>query len=344
MRTSIRDIALSLHVHHSTVSRALKNDLRLSQSTRDRVTAAAEKMGYRPDPFLAGLMEYRANRSKKKLQATLAWITNYSSRDGWKHYERSAYYKGACARAQQLGYNIEDFWLSEPGLDQRRAIQILLARNIQGLFFLPQPRSRTHLILEWGNFSAISFGRTLARPRFHNVNHDHYRSFACVMRKLKSLGYRRPGLVSVPRIEESVERSWRAAFAAYQTLSPREQIPVFLHRPSPLDEFQAWLYKYKADIVVTSDESLLKWVEVSGMKVPKDIGFVLAAKHAESEPSTTGMLENNELVGKVAVDVLVQMINRGEMGPPKDPISTLVEGRWSQGLTVRATVRDRCQA
>lgn len=50
-RTTIRDIAEQLNVHQSTVSRALKNDRRISTETKKRVLQLAEKLKYQPDPM-----------------------------------------------------------------------------------------------------------------------------------------------------------------------------------------------------------------------------------------------------------------------------------------------------
>ncbi|MDD5185652.1 MAG: LacI family DNA-binding transcriptional regulator [Paludibacter sp.] len=45
-RITIKDIAKELNVHHSTVSRALRNDPRVNESTRDLVLACAQKHEY----------------------------------------------------------------------------------------------------------------------------------------------------------------------------------------------------------------------------------------------------------------------------------------------------------
>lgn len=166
----------------------MKNEPRIPVATRERVKAVAKQLGYRPDPVLAALMAYRNDRRIQRYQATLAWVTNYPTRDSWQAYERNDYFRGATARANELGYVIDEFWLKEPELTPRRATQILFNRNIQGLLFIPQPRSRAHLNLDWSKFSAISFGRTLASPRLHNVDNDHYSSIAILMRQLKKLG------------------------------------------------------------------------------------------------------------------------------------------------------------
>ena len=42
-------------------------------------------------------------------------------------------YTGATRRAEELGYKLDHFWLTEPGMTAARATQILRTRNITGL-------------------------------------------------------------------------------------------------------------------------------------------------------------------------------------------------------------------
>jgi DNA-binding LacI/PurR family transcriptional regulator len=334
-RTTVCDIADKLKVHQSTVSRALKNDRRISKATRDLVMATAKEMNYCPDPMLTSLVAYRKSRVPKSYQSTVGWITNYPTRTGWRRYERNAYYVGACRRAAELGYKVEEFWLGEPGMTQHRAIQILSARNIRGLLFSPQPRSYSHLNMDWSKFSAIMFGRSIVRPAFHNVDNDHYRSFTLIMRQLKRLGYRRPGFAIWPLIHEMTDRLWTSAFTAFQPLPLQKQIPVFIEKNWTFREFKKWFLSHRPDSVISHDETVLGWIQEMGFRVPTDVGFVLAAKHAEFSSHCSGVDENSELVAETAMNILADMIHRGETGIPKSPISTLIEGRWIEGATLK---------
>lgn len=56
---SLRDLGRHLGVSHVTVSLALREHPRISESTRAKVRKAAEEFGYQPDPMLQSLARYR---------------------------------------------------------------------------------------------------------------------------------------------------------------------------------------------------------------------------------------------------------------------------------------------
>jgi DNA-binding LacI/PurR family transcriptional regulator len=334
MKVSIRDLARESGVHHTTVSRALRNDPGVSASTRKKLRKLAKARGYSPDPMLSALMVHR-KKSTPCYQATLGWITTSFTRNDWHIHEKVGHYRGARRRAAELGYQIEEFWLREPGMTGRRATEILTTRNIRGLFFIPQARSRVHLNLQWNRFSALTFSHSLSYPILNTVTCHHFRSMRLIMRKLKKLGYRRIGFVCAPNLLEMSDRNWAAAYWAYQPRPYELPVPILSERKPNRASFYCWLAQHRPDVVISPDPTILHWIEERGLRVPRDIGFVNPAR-AGGPDHYTAMDENTEQVGATAVDVLVEMIHRGERGVPERPICHLVEATWIPGSTVRA--------
>lgn len=60
-RVSIKDIARAANVSYSTVSRALNNNPRISEETRDHIQHLAEEMGYTPNAVAQSLQTRRTN-------------------------------------------------------------------------------------------------------------------------------------------------------------------------------------------------------------------------------------------------------------------------------------------
>src|SRR3954467_7024054 len=102
-RVTLAVIAKKAGVHVTTVSLALRNHPRLPETTRQRIHALATQMGYRPDPMLRALVSYRGKVMERRNTPTLAYVTNWTTRWGWKKVTAHPdFYAGAEAMANQL--------------------------------------------------------------------------------------------------------------------------------------------------------------------------------------------------------------------------------------------------
>src|SRR5471032_71679 len=106
-RVTQRDIARKANVSHVTVSLALRGDPSIPETTRKRIEKIAKLLGYSPDPLLTALASYRSQNRPAAYHANIAWLTSspHGGKDGWGDF--GLYYKGAEARATQLGYVLD---------------------------------------------------------------------------------------------------------------------------------------------------------------------------------------------------------------------------------------------
>jgi DNA-binding LacI/PurR family transcriptional regulator len=339
-RTTIQDIAQATGLHHTTVSLALRNSPKLRPETRLKIQDAAKKLGYSPDPMFSALSMYRqAKRLGRRTayQATLGWINNWPDRQGLIQLATfRKYYEGACDRAKQLGYVIEEFWLNEPKMSGSRTIGILKARNIQGVLLPPQPYSGAELPMDLQNLSVVAFGFSLQPPVHHVVANHHSHSVNLILRHLIELGYQRIGFCIHKVWDDRVENAWLIGFrVAHWQNSRLKNIPPCII-PSPQEErslLAKWLEKHKPDVVVSSI-AVAEVLKDLGYRSPEDIGFA-SLDVDEDNLSLSGINQNNFYTGQKAVDVLVGLLQRGETGIPAIPIRLLVESTWNMGATSR---------
>ncbi|PAW80107.1 MAG: hypothetical protein B9S32_01885 [Verrucomicrobia bacterium Tous-C9LFEB] len=348
MRVTLKQVALAAKVHHTTVSRALRGHHSIPKETQDRVRQIAAKLGYRPDAMLSSLIAYRQQIHRPKYNATLAWVTNHPTREGWKEQGKiappyqgavSAIYRDAAEeRANELGYKLETFWMREPNLNPKRLSSILHARNINGLLLAPQPRARSHTHLEWDRFSVVGLGFSLYYPAFNIVGNNHFHSMVTIMRELKGRGYRRIGLCLFFDVDERVDNNYRAVYQfRTQSLPPSERIPYFWSRnitQSVGKAFDAWFKRFQPDAIISCNWEVHLWLLNRGIKVPEDVGLVLTST-AHPRAICSGIYDHPDRVGRMAVDHLVGMIQREERGIPELPCRLEVEGSWCEGQTVR---------
>jgi LacI family repressor for deo operon, udp, cdd, tsx, nupC, and nupG len=328
-RISLADIARKAGVHITTVSLALRDSPRLPVATKTRIKTLADEMGYQPDPMLSALTAYRRNAKIQQTQGTLAWIT--TTRD----IQFPTYYRGALERCEELGYKLDQFALRETG--PARLSKVLRARNIQGLLLAPQARNRAHLNLTWEEFSAVTFGFTLARPQLHVVTNAQYRSTRIGMRALRARGYRRIGFVTTYNTEERTDQNFSAGYMVEQArLKENNRIPPLILKDISAEEqkkiFRVWYRKYRPDAVLDHYNRIPVYMNEMGISYEECALATMV--RAQDETEIAGIDQNDRVIGRTAVDFVVGMIHRNERGVPPVPFRILVQGSWVDGKSV----------
>ncbi|XHR29729.1 MAG: LacI family DNA-binding transcriptional regulator [Chthoniobacteraceae bacterium] len=332
-RVSIRDIAATLGLHHTTVSLALRDSPSLKPETKQKIQAAAVELGYRPDPMLTALAAYRQSKRPSSFHAVIAWINNWKDREAiFEVPTYRAYYEGACETAQTLGYAVQEFWMHERGMTPARMQHILKARNISGLLLPPQPSPGATLHFDFQDFPAITFGFSLQPSVLHLVTCHHSKALDLLMSHLVAKGYRRPGYCILDFTDSVVNYEWVSRLAYLYTKYPA-LVPI--PRLTSLEHgvIAKWIKKYKPDVLI-GYSFLLSQVEALSYRVPEDIGYASLAVDL-ADPHISGISQNDRFIGKIAVDLLVGMIHRGERGVPPIPIRTLIDSTWVEGETLR---------
>ena len=137
---TMQHIADAAGVSRMAVSLALRNSPKISRATADRIRTIAEQLQYRPNPMVSALMtQLRHNKDVKK-PSVLAYVTAYQTEDGWRRPGPFvSFFEGAQRRAAALGYELEEWWLRQPGITEQRFSDILYTRNIHGMIVAPLP-------------------------------------------------------------------------------------------------------------------------------------------------------------------------------------------------------------
>jgi LacI family transcriptional regulator len=230
-------IAKRAGVHVTTVSLALRNHPSLPEATRERLRKLAESMGYRPDPGLRALMSYRRNLRQRREVQTLAYVTNWDSRWGWKEFPAHAqFFEGASQRAQELGYALEHFWLGEPQLSERRLGDIFYARGIAGVVLASQRFDKdVRLDFDWTRLTAVKIDYFPHEPQLHIVTSDQRALLRLAARQVLAAGYTRVGLVLHADWDLGADFSMSTGFIeAQQALPARQRIPVhYIEKTEP---------------------------------------------------------------------------------------------------------------
>lgn len=334
---TLRQIARSLGLSHTTVSEALRGSPRVKPATRDRVLAAAKKAGYRRNP-LAGAMMSELRRSRMDTFRGVLGLLDLDGpaarNEGSNRYHHELA-DGARDRAEELGFKADLFALGDGTMSRSRLDTILQSRGIGGLLLLPTRETPDLDGLDLGRYAAVYTDYVMKEPALHACCPDHYMAMMSLVPRLQSLGYSRLGLVLDKDHDVRLLHRWEAAFRVCISQHPE------LAKTEPLisntfDEstFTTWFKQVKPDVVLCHSTRVIEWMTNCGASIPQTHGFCALNKTVNTVPCA-GLDFHPRLIGERAVELLTGQMLHNEYGPPKvASISTIVP-EWVDGPTVR---------
>lgn len=341
----MRDVAAKAKVSVATVSICLRGLPRVSAETTARVRRIAAELGYRPHPLVSALMRSRRKRSgASRAGPALAFVTAFPIADAWRTSASPLIrllLEGATARATMRGYGLSHYWLYRDGMTNQRFSAMLRARGVRGIFLAPVPQFGMKIDLDWRNFSVVAHGLSIATPVFHRTTNDHYQSMMLAMRQCQRHGYHRPGMAMDAALSQRLEYRWETAFATERERWKCDRsVRSLFFSQWDRDEFRTWVRRERPDVVIGlfMPEHYAEILEL-GLAVPAELGLVSLSVH-EPGSQISGIHQNARRLGEIAIDKLIDQVERNETGIPDVPITLTLEGRWHPGQTVRPSPAD----
>jgi len=295
----------------------------------------ATALGYRPDPLIQRLTSHLAESHRQNGGHVIAWVNAYPDRRPWAgQIPFVSIYQGAAARAQKLGFHLEEFWLREPGMTGKKLSRILYQRGIECLLLAPIPKGAGHLTMDWDKFSSVAIGASMVFPRLHRVGSHHHHAAREAIRQLYRRGYRRLGLCVSKESNLHVDHCWLEAMAYHQMQTPRANWvkPLLQTQFSDKDTLR-WLKKERPDCILSQYEWMPDALAKGGYRVPEDVALALFSLDYV-RTSMAGIDQGFKTIGEAASDLVIGQYYRNEKGVPPTPHTVLIEGRWVDGATV----------
>ena len=337
---TMKSIAAQAGVTQATVSMSLSNNPRIPLVTRERIQAIAKKLGYQPNPYVSTLMRIRRAGKPLKDKPALALVCGQRTADGWRNHPAATIRQmreGAMERAAMRGYRAQEYWLHRDGMSNERFSEMLHARGIQGLLLSPLAEGDLPPVLRWEYFASVSLSVPLPSHTVTTVCNDHYFSSLQAVRECHRRGYRRPGLVLRHIHQNRFQGRWQAGVMVSSHMLPDLRLvePLYVEDftgPAPIVR---WLKREKPDVLISPGGAQLRDMLVRvGWKIPHDLGIVGLSCPELGDP-ISGIWQNGAMIGALAVDTLVGLLERHEHGLPEQATTLMVEGKWNEGRTVR---------
>lgn len=335
--TTIREIARSLGISHTTVSEALRNSPRVNIVTRRRVQKAARAAGYQPNPLAGALMSEMRRARSGTFRGVLAILDldGPDSRPASSNRYHRELIRGASLRAAELGFKAETIVTGMRGISDARLDTILQARGIRGLLLLPIAQKADLSGLNWSHFAGIYTDYLIESPAMHVVCPDHYRSMVFAVQKLHALGYRRLGLVLHADHDSRLLHRWEAAFHTYhEHHAQKEGLAPLVLPELERRKFIRWFKTRRPDAVLCHRVEVMEWMKECGARIPETHGFCCLNVTSNAVPCA-GLDLQPALLGARGVELLIAALHRNDCGVPEHPSVTMIPAIWVDGPTLR---------
>lgn len=341
-RPTLHDVARMVGLSTMTVSRALRGAPKVAPSTRDLVVGAAQKLGYKPDPHLARLMEAVRSQKTSVVRATIAVIREHVPQDGLlgPSYQYVPV-EDIRRRAQGYGYEVEEFFLGKDRLTPKRLQEMLHARGTEAVIVSPQSMQLPCAQIDYSPFAVVTFGNAMQQPALHMCAGNMTVGIQIAAEQLSARGYRRIGVAVTQWIVTRSQFGYSGGLFHWQHgLPARNRVPLLLFPSNEIskgrDAFTQWFNKYRPDVLITFDTHVPDWLRALGYRIPEDIGFVVHDWTPRME-TFAGIYQRRDQLAAAAVDLVVSQLSLREQGVPEVPRHIMIPPQWVEGPSIRAT-------
>lgn len=361
-QVTLRDITKRTKFSLATVSRALRDDPRVNQTTKTKIQQLAKEMGYRPNPMINSLMAaHKRRRPRQELIANLCWLNTHPNQGFWHNHPYSRHLlEAARKRANELGYGFEEIWTLEPGLTTKRLHKIAHSRYVQGILVPGTVNKLMDGGFNWQDYAVVCIReKQLGQLEWHRCNASARKNVQIAFDQLRRLGYRRIAFAGgIYVIDEKARKQMQifnqgksdqsdfllqgsmhvhlAGFMYSQAFVKKaDRIwPYLFDNQAGLDIglLAEWLQRVRPEAVIVNGVEIYAAAKAAGLKVPED--FAIA--HTNLDDDVAGWAGTDAHQGRqarAAVDMLCAQIERNERGVPLFPKYMNIEGEWRDGWT-----------
>jgi DNA-binding LacI/PurR family transcriptional regulator len=320
---TISDVAAHCGVAISTVSRALTRPGRVSEATRLRVVAAADELGYQPNPRARSLLSGRTD--------TIALLMPDITNPFFFDVIRGTQGQSAAAGYAQLLVDTEESAEVEARHLQR------LPKSVDGLILAASRLSDEDLSRAADSIPLVALNR--GTPGVPTVVIDSAAGTVQAVEHLASLGHRHLAYAGGPASSWSSGRRWRAVRSTAQRLGLSAvrlgPFTPFVHSGAAAAD--AAVHAGATAVLAFNDLlaiGMLQRLAERGLHVPGDISVVGCDDIFGADfchPALTTLTAPIERAGRVATDMLLDQLRRGAGRPAP---------RGQERLPTHLTVRE----
>ncbi|WP_423127350.1 LacI family DNA-binding transcriptional regulator [Gaoshiqia sp. Z1-71] len=308
---TIHDIARELKISASTVSRALNDNPRISQATKDKIKTLALQMGYQPNTIASNLRNRKTN--------TIGIVVPLINR----HFF-STFITGVEDVAFAKGYNVIISQSNDLLEKEKKIVHSLFSNRVDGLIasLSMQTNEFDHFQLFTNkNIPLVFFDRVVPGLDAHKIVVDDFSVGFTATQHLIEQGYQRIAHLAGP----TVLNTYRDRMEGYISALKKNNLPVIeeliiCNRLTRMDGQEAikqlLALPHPPDAVFcgndTSALSMIVYLKKNGMNIPEEFGIIGFSNEPFSEvvtPSISTLKQPAFEMGVKAAELLIEEID-----------------------------------
>lgn len=313
-RITIKDIAKNLNIHHSTVSRALRNDERVKDLTRKKVVEYAEKHGYQTNITALELRGEKRN--------TIAIIV-----PNINHQFFSNIVSSITNHASESGYVVSVFQSNENYEQEANIIKTIIQHNFAGVIASLSMESMDayHFTqLKSQNIPLVMFDRVSDDINVSKVMINNAEIMQEAVELLAKKGHKRIVHISGPAHLNVFGERQRGYRLAVRRLGLNYEKVVVIKKGFSIEDGKAVADElFNTDLVpnaIISDSSnliygLIKELRLRWLNIPTDVALIAFGENSILEimqPSITSIVQPDEEIATTAFSLLHKKMKKKE--------------------------------
>ena len=314
-RATSYDVAELAGVSQSAVSRVFQEGASASREMRDRVLAAANKLGYRPNAIARGLITQRSNM----VAVVVSLQTNLYYPELLVQLER---------QFSERGIRVLLFTLQQEA-DIESMLEQVLQYRVDGLITAAQLSSEQVATVENAHIPVIFYNRTLEDIQVNSVRCDQEEGERWLVSELARAGHRRFAIVAGPKDSVVSQERTRGALRRLEELDLHDVRLVsgdysYASGRAAVAELAKQAEGLPDAIIAANDAMAIGCVdevrEVQRLDVPGDVSIVGFDGVGPARFAAYDLTTVRQPVGRMseaAVSMLIDRIENPELSPEK---------------------------
>ncbi|MCB0196696.1 MAG: LacI family DNA-binding transcriptional regulator [Anaerolineae bacterium] len=319
MPVTMRDVAKEAGVSIKTVSRVVNNQGEITDSTRERVLAVIERLGYRPNLIARGLVTQRTYTIGLNIQD----ITN-------PFFPEVA--RGVQDMARAHNYNVFLCNSDDDPQEEIRTLQTLADQSVDGIISFPNRQSTVRLFAE-ENRPFVLINSDMKHPHVSQVMTNNFQGAKLAVDHLATKGHTEIGMITGQYLQESQRvLGFEAGLKAHGlTITPSRFLSGMPKFERGIEATHQLLTEHPEISAIFTFNDLLAAGAIQackklGRRVPDDcaiIGFDDTQLASLIDPPLTSVRLPKYEIGQVAMQRLLEMLEHPDQDFP--PIHLDVE-------------------